>query len=213
MLAEEKEIPMEKDGFAAVTTLSFSNGQICRKLDTLKSPRPIAWHRKPAWNAVYLGQETESLEGGSVKSQGCQTAIIQRTLVGPLKKGGWKFYGANSLELEKTVTFTGQRELKSTGEVYAFTLEKPAVLSAEAGRLGNKSGRCREFVPLQLSVIAGGKTKEIRAELGENPQPPRAGGVCRAMPQTFAHGAIEIAPGSYRIDNKDIKRVTLFLSP
>lgn len=212
-LAHEKEIPMENDGFVLITTHSFSNGQVCRKLDTLRSLQPIAWHLKPAWNSVYLGNAAESPEDTSQKSQSCQTAIIQRTLVGPLKKGSWKLYGPKSVKLEKTVTYSQQRELKRNGEAYAFTIEKPAILSAEAGRFGNTSGRCREFVPLRLSIAESGKTLEIRAELGENPQPPREGGICRAMPQTSARAAIEIAPGSYRMDNKDIKRVTLFLSP
>lgn len=105
---------------------------------------------------------------------------------------------------------SGQKEISREENIFRFTVEKPAIVSAEGGYYGNSSGRCREFVPIIMRVAGPAPVQEIQAIFAEPAPAAKKTGLCRAMPQTIGHGKLRIEPGSYRLENPSIKRVTLF---
>lgn len=207
LAAKENEpttLSMPADGFAAIHTLTLTAGAICRKLDRFDSPEPLAWHTKPAWQALYL--EGVPTEKPAPNATACQRAISQRTLVGPLRKGTWQIYGA-SAKVGKILAYAQRREIKAENGVFLFTVEKAAVLAVEIHHFGNNTGRCREFVPMSLTLKPD---QTIVVTLKPLPLQINEGGVCRAMPQTHANATLEIAPGSYKLTGATPQKVTLY---
>lgn len=208
---QKHEFELPHDGFVVLHSLSLTPGKICRKLERKKADVPLAWHLQTSWNSIQL--ESVDATDDAKFSGACQAALRQSTLIGPLQKGTWKVFGAASVAVDKIQPFTRRLDIKPEGKTYSFTTDSTAILKVDAGRMGNTTGECREYLPLKLSIVSGEKTSEIRAEiLAPQSRSPR-GALCRALPQTLAYGAIEIPAGSYRLENRDLTRVTLFARP
>jgi hypothetical protein len=199
--AKNNTVTMTGDGFALVQTLVVTNGRICRKLDRHSAPFPLAWHLKPAWNAIYL----EIPELDLIKSTICQQAISQETLVGPLAKGTWQIYTGARISRIRTATFTGKKEIRPEKGKYTLTTTG-GIIAITAGFHGG-SGPCHEYVPLLVSI----EGNRIFARMGNPliPHPIREGS-CRAVSQTHAQGAVNLPAGSYTVEGEHITGVAVY---
>jgi len=192
---------MTADGFALVRTLTLTNGKICRKLDRISAPYPLAWHLKPAWNAIYL----EVAELQQPQSTICQQAISQETLVGPIAKGTWQIYTGARISGISTMTFTGKKEIRPKKGKYTLTTTG-GIIAVTAGFHGG-SGPCHAYVPLVMNI----EDNRILARMGNSPFPQDVhGSLCRAVSQTHAQGAKFVGAGSYTVEGEHITGVAVY---
>ncbi len=216
--AKEADFTLQADGFAIIKTYTLTSGVICRKLERIDSPQPRAWYTHDTDLTIYLPEEsfpvTANPEIPLAKSQGCQKGISQKTLVGPLKKGKWRVFGAAAPEV-KVLAYSRAQEVPVVNGSYTFRLDKSAVVTATIHYYRNSHGGCYEYLPLafqadmeksnaDLQVLQARAVKRQRIVTGH--------GLCRALPQTIARGAQQLPPGNYRLMGEDVKRVTLYLA-
>jgi hypothetical protein len=217
--AKESEFTLESDGFAVVETFSLTRGNICRKLDRHVSAIPLAWYTRDEWKAIYLmereakdSKEQEKIAGTSA-SAACQIRISRRTIVGPLRKGKWQIYGGNSAMEIKALPFGAALIVKAENSSYAFNTDKPVVIAALVQFYHNLTGGCREYVPLIFTPLKEKSTADLQileVRAGKEYRLGAGRGLCRALPQTIGHGAIELQPGNYRLIGADLKRVVVY---
>lgn len=216
--AKEADFTLQADGFAVIKTYTLTPGEVCRKLNRFDSPQPRAWYTRDADRTIYLPEgallKTANPEIPLAKSQGCQKGISQKTLVGPLKKGKWRIFGAAATEV-KALAYGRAQEVPVVNGSYTFRLEKSAVVTAAIHYYRNIHGGCFEYLPVAFQVDiekSNADLQVLQARAVERQRIVTSHGLCRALPQTIARGAQELPPGNYRLMGEDVKRVTLYLA-
>lgn len=216
LFAEDVKLRVEHDSFVELVTLTFSEGAICRKIDTQDLPYPLRWHLEPAWKQIQFEPEKKGVDTLLPPEKQlfshCQMRISRRTLVGPLTKGEWKVFGIRQGSVVRNFPIKNKIQVPNEKGMFRFEIAKSAIMRATAVRYGNSTGACREYAGLILQETE--KNPDTKKILVHIPEPvtekENDRTKCRALPQTIAETAQLLEPGKYEVAGPHLGAVELY---